>query len=298
MEILRRKWQVTEPGRSVGALRSATLARPAVAAMVLLFGAAAAQSQGTVTDGDASFSYTGFVPADICNADIVTFVPGTVGGSTDVGALDWWWVGVGAAAEIRLPAPATQSYVADKATLTFTSISGVAGLNGALIGRVEDGDLANQASWYTELTLTNNTAGALTLDVIQHSDIEVAGSNFEDLAALAAPPDTSWIRITDAVVAGAFQDHRAHAPSGFAVGDWPALCNSLTNGVEDDLLNIGLPFGPGDYTGAFEWRGQVVAPGQSLTFRTATGIGEPAVPGTLLADGFESGGLGNWVVPM
>lgn len=251
-------------------------------------------AQGTVTDGDASFSYVGgFNNAGTCS-DRVNFVPGTVGTASDLAWQDWWWVGVGAAAEVQLPTPVSQSYVGDTATFTFTVVSGVVGLDATLVGRVEDGVGDNQAAWFESLTLTNNSAGALTLDVIQYADIEVGGTAINDQAALVAPADPSWIRMTDVGFPGAFQDHRAAAPSGYRVAAYSALCQALNNAADDDLLNTGLPFGPGDYTGAFEWRDQVLAPGQSRIFNTAIGIGAPALPGVLFSDGFESGDLTMW----
>ena len=48
---------------------------------------------------------------------------------------------------------------------------------------------------------------------------------------------------------------------------------------ETNLNDTGLPFGPGDFTGAYQWR-QFLAPGDSATFVETITIGVPE-PATL-----------------
>ncbi len=264
-----------------------------IAASLLLVAATtpAVRAQGTVTDGDASFTYVGFDNGSC--ADRVSFVPGTVGSTVDVAWQNWWWLGINGAPESQLPTPSTQSYVGDTATLSFSSI-GISGLDATLIGRVIDGAVDNAANWQEELTIFNGSPNPVTLDVFQYADIEVGGTYNGDLADRVAPGDATWIRITDPAVPTNYQDHRALAPSGYRVVAYNQLCLALADGIEDDLLDTGLPFGPGDYTGAFEWREVQLASGASIVFSTAIGIGEPAQPAAIFADGFESSDTSSW----
>jgi len=244
-----------------------------------------------VADGDASYTYLGFDNGPC--GDRVSFVPGTVGGAIDVAWQNWWWFGINGAPESQLPTPSAQSYVGDTATLSFSSI-GVSGLDATLIGRVIDGAGDNTANWQERLTIFNGSPNTVTLDVFQYADIEVGGTYNGDLADRVAPGDATWIRITDPAVPANYQDHRALAPSGYRVVAYAQLCNVLADGAEDDLLDEGLPFGPGDYTGAFEWREIQLASGESREFSTAIGIGEPAQPTGIFSDGFESEDTSAW----
>jgi hypothetical protein len=57
------------------------------------------------------------------------------------------------------------------------------------------------------------------------------------------------------------------------------LQTSLTNATITNLNNTGLPFGPGDFTGAFQWN-NVVAAGGTLTVTSIFTAYVPA-PGAL-----------------
>lgn len=250
-------------------------------------------AQGSVTDGDATFSYGGFA-TDACGSDRVDFVPGTVGGAPDVAWAIWWWVGVGGQAESPLPAPSAQGYDGATATLDFEALNGVTGLTARLIGTVSDGAEDNQATWFEQLTITNATGAPVELDIVHYADIEAGGTFGSDEAVNPDPLDSSWIRVTDPAVPEFFEDYRAAQPDAFAVSPYSSLCSLLQDALPTDLDNAGLPFGPGDFTAAFEWRGRLLEDGTSIDLLTAVGIDEPTLPGLIFQDGFESEDTSRW----
>lgn len=279
--------------RRVGSSRRARFCRVAVQAALGAAVACAAWGQGSVADGDATFTYVTF-GTNPCSADRASFVPGTVGGAPDVAWSIWWWLGVDGLAEAALPAPSAQSYVGDRATLDFDALGGVAGLTARLVGTVRDGAGDNQATWFEELTLTNASGAAVEIDVIHYADIEAGGTFATDDAENPDLADPSWIRITDPAAPDFFEDYRAAQPDAFQVNAYPGLCALLGDGSASDLADTGLPFGPGDFTGAFEWRGRILPDGGSITLVTAVGIDEPTLPGLVFQDDFESQDFTRW----
>lgn len=250
-------------------------------------------AQGSVSDGDASFGYGDFA-TDACGSDRVDFVPGTVGGAPDVAWAIWWWVGVDGQAESPLPTPSAQSYDDDTATLDFEALGGAVGLTARLIGTVRDGVEVNQATWFETLTITNATGGPIELDVFHYADIEAGGTFASDEAVNPDPTDSSWIRVTDPAVPDFFEDYRAAQPDAFEVSPYSSLCSLLQDALPTELDDSGLPFGPGDFTAAFEWRGRLLEDGASIEFLTAVGIDEPTLPGLIFQDAFESGDTMRW----
>lgn len=257
---------------------------------LLLVAAPASWAIGTVTDGDASFSYSTSFDNSTCS-ERVTFVPGTVGGAPDVAWQIWWWLGVDGAHEEQLPPPTTETYVGAVATLGFTALGGLPGLDATLVGTVRDGAGDNQASWLEQLTISNQSGASVTLDLLHYADIEVGGTFANDTATLDGP---GFIRIVDQVVPGVFEEYRALAPTAFQVNTYRGLCDSLNDLNPTDLADSGLPFGPGDFTGAWEWRSVTLEQGESRIFATAVGIDVPVLPGGIFEDGFESGDTGAW----
>ncbi len=267
--------------------------RVAVLLALATGGARASWGQGSVADGDATFTYVTF-SSNACTSDRAHFVPGTVGGAPDVAWAIWWWLGIDGLAEAALPAPSAQSYVGDTATLDFEALGGIAGLTARLVGTVRDGAGDNQATWFEELTVTNASGTAVEIDAIHYADIEAGGTFATDDAENPDLADPSWIRITDPAAPDFFEDYRAAQPDAFQVNAYSGLCTLLQDGSASDLADTGLPFGPGDFTGAFEWRSRMLPDGGSITLLTAVGIDEPTLPGLIFQDDFESQDFSHW----
>ncbi|HEX4590033.1 MAG TPA: PEP-CTERM sorting domain-containing protein, partial [Gemmataceae bacterium] len=131
--------------------------------------------------------------------------------------------------------------------------------------------------------ITNPNASALSIVLFNYADIEANGPN---------PLDTDTATgglgsITDSD--GPWQvTHAANGASAFQASVYSDIRDFLLDSAVNNLNNSGLPFGPGDYTGAFQWNLTVPANG-SLTVTSSLAIAPVPEPGTLLLTGFAAG---------
>ena len=243
-----------------------------VAAMLLACGVAQAQKteanrgvspSGTITDGAASFAYNGIGTGGAANADL-----------TGVGAGDqlfslWWYYRVdGDALETPFPAPDTQDYTGNTATLSWADVDG-RGFSGELVNVVAD--LSGPSGTLTSAwTLTNNAASPLTIDIFWYADADVAGTASGDDAVLGNFPDLIEVTDTDTL------QLLGGGNSAFQVGPWPDIRDLLSDAVLDNLDDSGLPFGPGDFSGAMQWTSITIDPGASASLGGNIGVNTPA----------------------
>jgi hypothetical protein len=113
-----------------------------------------------------------------------------------------------------------------------------------------------------KMTVTNNTGAPILLNLFAYVDIDVCGTPAGDSAV--ANPNNNKISITDP---GCTTVMEAFAPGAdhYELGIYPALRARLVDALFDNLTDTGLPFGPADVTGAWQWQSRQVAPGASLT---------------------------------
>jgi len=158
--------------------------------LAALLAAGAAHAQGTITDGQVSFSLDTdhFIDA---SADL-TGVSATLA-SDFLFAEGWWYRVAGDEAETFLPEPDEQSYAGAVATLTWNDVDG-RGLFGA-VETITITDTGGPSGRVTlSLAITNlSDADPLSIDVFHMADVDVAGS-VDDTAVLKAG---GIIRITD-----------------------------------------------------------------------------------------------------
>lgn len=112
----------------------------------------------------------------------------------------------------------------------------------------------------SRLTVTNISANPLTVDLFHYLDIDACGTASGDNAV----GGNSSHLITD--VCGTILEYRALGNDLTEVAPWPALQNKLTDTALDDLVGWSGTFGPGDYTGAFQWQNRTLQPGEAQTF--------------------------------
>ena len=133
------------------------------------------------------------------------------------------------------------------------------------------------------MTLTNTSNGPLRLSLFNYADFDVGGSFSGDSAILAAP---NLIRITDG---GNFAEFQGVGASAWQVQSFAGLRTLLDDGAITNLNNTGLPFAPGDFTGAFQWRLSIPVGGSFTVFENlSVNMAVPA-PGAALLLGL--GGL-------
>jgi hypothetical protein len=148
------------------------------------------------------------------------------------------------------------------------------------------------------LTSLSGTSAIVVIDVLITSrgandahffpyiDYDLAGS-FTNSATLQSFSRTGGaMQVTH--TSGNFGWFEVQAPGGDLTG-WEITAfattrGKLTNTTVDNLSNSGSPFGPGDFTGAFQWSMQM-SDGQQARLRVIKGINAVPEPGTLLAIG-------------
>lgn len=98
------------------------------------------------------------------------------------------------------------------------------------------------------LTITNTSSSRITINLFNYLDIDLNGSAPDDRAFQTAP---NQVRIVDST--GPYIASYEASGAGFRqFGSFPDVRDALTNNTVDDLFG-GLPFGPGNFTGAFQW---------------------------------------------
>jgi hypothetical protein len=122
-----------------------------------------------------------------------------------------------------------------------------------------DGVIANQAILQQSMVITNTSGTVLNMSVFNFLDADVAGSIGGDTAAFAGPNN---MQVTDSL--GQFIQFEGVGANAFQAAAFPALGNLLVDAAVTNLNNSGIPFGPGDWTGAYQWNIQL-GTGQSIT---------------------------------
>jgi hypothetical protein len=226
-----------------------------LAAVVLFAAASTAMAQGTITHGNAAFRFN--PGATQGSAD---FFPDGIG-TTDHLFQNWWWFRVdGAPSETPMNwPPSSQSYVGN------TAILGAAAPGGQFSWELEleltDGAAPGQASVVEWMSITNlSTFAPLSLALYNYVDYDMGGSPGGDSATLIGPTE---MEITDGSDFARFVGVGADA---YQVTSWSTLRAALLDGGVTQLSDTGLPFGPGDFTGAFQWNLTVPA-GETVRVR-------------------------------
>jgi hypothetical protein len=124
------------------------------------------------------------------------------------------------------------------------------------------------------LTVFNTTNHAINVNLFNYQDIDLAGTSSNDSAVLNSG---NVIRVTDGNTGWVANYEGTNA---FSVGGFASIRDVLSNGSLDNLTNTGLPFGPGDFTGAFQWNFDLSEGGAATASATLTITNIPT-PGAL-----------------
>lgn len=238
-----------------------------------------ADAIGSITAGDVTFAYTSFAQGgnDTTNADF------TGAGPNDQVYESWWFFRVsGDGRETAFSAPDAEDYsLGSYATLDWTDVAGRGLFDASLDVAVIDPGVGGNL--FQRMNVTARVD--LTIDVFHYSDFDVAGSAGSDSASLiSAGPDVE-IGISDG--GGTVVPFVGYGANAFKVTDWSngggtrSLLRDLTDNNTDDLDGSGLPFGPGDFTGAFQWSLNLVA-GETATLLTQFGTDAPLLPASAM----------------
>lgn len=224
----------------------------------------AAQSAVSITDANASFSYTGYPTSTTSTVGYCNFAAAAV----DHAYQSWWYYAV--QGDTRGSALNTAG---GQMTATVASDNRSVALDWAnvdsrnfaakLVNRVYSTGAASGISAQA-LTITNNTGAPLTINLYCYTDLDVAGASNDSAAqATGWPTGSHMVQDTTGVQCWVMA-------SGFANFDVTAFATARGNvlagvgGAPYVPANTGLPFGPGDYTSVYHWV-VTIAPGASST---------------------------------
>ncbi len=118
------------------------------------------------------------------------------------------------------------------------------------------------------MSITNNTGGALGINIYNYTDFDVSQTAGGDSAAQIPNGTTGQQMVTDGTT-NATAYFMAEGFLGYEVAAFAGLRTNILNGFNGaayPLNNSGLPFGPGDYTGAYQWA-VAIPPGATAHFR-------------------------------
>ncbi len=217
-----------------------------------LIAALAPAALGQVTLRDRNFAYV----IDPANSGMVDLLY-----RGDLDSLDqhWWWIRGIQGAETALPAPNSISQPDDThATLAWANL-----LDGAL-----------DATLSLELVVTGGGQGhtakvvhALELVNVSSNDVDVSVFQYVDTLPFSFGDEFAWgglsgIDIDTGIIGAPPAEFRAVNAEAFQVAAAPTILELLEDANADNLDNSGLPFGPGDFSGAFQWS-RTIPPGGS-----------------------------------
>jgi hypothetical protein len=138
------------------------------------------------------------------------------------------------------------------------------------VGTLFDSTDPGNSTLYQSFSITNPGGSPLSIALFSYADFDVNGTAGGDSATGGIPEMT----ITDSVAGTAL--YGGLAANAFQVTAFATLRGLLLNASVDDFNNTGLPFGPGDFTGGFQWN-LVIPAGGTVSVDGYLSVG-PLVP--------------------
>lgn len=138
-----------------------------------------------------------------------------------------------------------ESSVANVGTRSWTGLGSA--FNALQTVTLTDGANPGEALVVQTMQITNTSANPLSIALFHHTDIDLNGTFGGDSATLQG---SDTMNVFDGPQGLSWQGVGANA---YQVAAFNSLAPLHTNTVINDLNNTGLPFGPGDYTGSFQW---------------------------------------------
>ena len=217
---------------------------------------------GSVTDGAVTYEYLTFGGTDAANTNFT----GASGG--DDLFENWWFFRLpGDTQEFPFPDPDSAVYSGNTVTFTWANVSG-RGFSAELVETVSDGG-GPSGSILSTMTITELANSSLNIDIFAFADIDIGGTFGGDSATLSG---LDFISFIDGANTG---EYRAGGPDAVQAVAFPGLDPILSDTAVDNLDNSGFPFGPDDFTGAFQWTLSLGGE-QSVELQTAIAINEAA----------------------
>jgi hypothetical protein len=177
----------------------------------------------------------------------------------------WWFRVAGDTRETTFFNTALDPVSGSQATLRYTQPL----FSAVLTHEVNDPGVG--ATLVQAMQITNTSANPLVMALFYYADFDVSGTAGSDSAVLLDP---ERIRITDGAN---FTEMLGVGADNYRVGTFGSTRLGLADALVTDFANEGLPFGPGDFTGAFQWN-RTIGAGESLTIYAGLSVNTAAIP--------------------
>jgi hypothetical protein len=190
-----------------------------------------------IISGDASYDYGGTPGIDATQQ----FVVGGIDHMFDF----WWWVrGPGGTMETILPNATSENEAGALNQITVDNFP-TAGAT-ANLQHIISKPSFNIANLNSQLQLFNNTDSAVVYDVFVYLDLDLGGTAGGD--TVTGSPGS--LTITEGPFTAVWTVAGANATF---VATFPNILNALNDTNVSNFGNGGFPFGPGDFTGVYQF---------------------------------------------
>ena len=223
----------------------------------------------TISDGDVFMTQ-----ADSPTTNTATAVNGAQfrvngGAGTNHAFESWWWFRVNNdTREFNLANAAGTTSGGNSASTTWN----MSGWDATLRYLVTDTG-SESGHLLQEMVVTNTGSVPMVLNMFNYADFDMAGTFGGDNATLAG----NTLTITDGTWQNAYTGVGAN---NYQVNEFALLRTQLTNATAENFSNTGAPFGPGDFTGGFQWI-MTLDIGQSMNLTTTWQIQNVPEPSTI-----------------
>jgi hypothetical protein len=248
---------------------------------------AGAYGQSMITSGTSSFGWSNATDADISGATVRT---GATGGGnvtfTDQGSSDqlfqqWWWYRVNGvdSREFALSNLTGKTVSGNHMVLNYAETEGFS----AAVDYTLTNQGANALLTATVFITNTSTSGSqLNMSFFDYFDFDMNTSGGDDSATLVSDNPALRMRIGDS--GGPMSaEYRAIDGVAYQVATYSTIRTFLADASTNNLNSTGLPFGPGDFTGANQWN-FTLNPNEQIAIQTSmvlTPVPEPATMAVL-----------------
>jgi hypothetical protein len=164
---------------------------------------------------------------------------------------------------VQLPAPPRNH----RRVLLWTNVDG-RGFSGSLTYEVFSTG-GNRGVLTETMRVDNQGSTPLTLNLFHYLDLDLCGTTSNGAQFAAGGP--RQLRVT-AGSCGTSAFYLGCNADNYEVAAFSGLRGRLLDASVNDLQNSGVPFGPGDWTGAWQWQDRVIPPSGSLAVTVSIGI--------------------------
>ena len=227
--------------------------------------AASASAQlvtGSITDGNVTYAHTSFPTTTTSAGGLGNFL---TAGQDHLYQATWCYRIAGDSQEYAFNSGVAQgatssTYLGNRVVHTWADVDnrGIAAMRDIRVYSTG----ATAGVCIEKMTVTNNTGAAIQLNLFAYADFDQCASAGGDSAGANPTPDR--VQITDTACTASTQIF-APGSDNYEVTAFATVRGKLLDLAVDDLNNTGLPFGPGDFTGAWQWQNRTVNAGGSFT---------------------------------